>query len=83
MAFVDYGSEDTKKEDGPDLQNQHWKLYYDVTDDGKLHEKYKIKSPKKKNIHNQDLIIRSLMQDPNNQKNQRNRKDNGKLPWYE
>ena len=48
MAFVDYGSEDTKKEDGPDLQNQQWKIYYDVTADGKLHQKYKIKSPKNK-----------------------------------
>jgi hypothetical protein len=48
LAFVDYGSEDRKKADGPDLQNQNWKLYYDVTDDGKLHEKYKIKSPKNK-----------------------------------
>ena len=48
LAFVDYGSEDRKKEDGPDLENQHWKIYYDVTDDGKLHKKYKIKSPKGK-----------------------------------
>lgn len=48
LAFVDYGSEDRKKEDGPDLENQHWKIYYDVTDDGKLHKKYEIKSPKGK-----------------------------------
>jgi hypothetical protein len=48
LAFVDYGSEDRKKEDGPDVENQHWKIYYDVLDDGKLHKKYKIKSPKGK-----------------------------------
>ncbi|HKQ22778.1 MAG TPA: hypothetical protein VJS91_12105 [Nitrososphaeraceae archaeon] len=49
LAFVDYGSEDREKNDGPDLENQKWKLYFDVTDDGELHKKYKIKSPKGKN----------------------------------
>lgn len=45
LAFVDYGSEERKMAEGPDLGNQHWKLYFDVIDDGKLDEKYKIKSP--------------------------------------
>lgn len=45
LAFVDYGSEERKRAEGPDLEKQHWKLYFDVIDDGKLDEKYKIKSP--------------------------------------
>lgn len=42
LAFVDYGSEGISKEVGPDLKLQNWKLYYDVTDDGKLDEKVPI-----------------------------------------
>ena len=56
LAFVDYGSEDMSKEDGPDLENQNWKLYYDVTDDGILHKEYKIKNPKGKNYSNEEGV---------------------------
>jgi hypothetical protein len=47
LALVDYGSEvRNKKEDGPDLEKQDWRIYYDVTDDGKLHEKFEISNEK-------------------------------------
>jgi hypothetical protein len=46
LAFVDYGSQGKSKEEGPDPSLQNWKIYYDVTDDGKLHEKHNIKTPK-------------------------------------
>ena len=46
LAFVDYGSKDRSKADGPDLVKQDWEIYYDVTDDGKLHEKFNVKTPK-------------------------------------
>lgn len=36
IALIDYGSENRSKEDGPDLTLQNWKVYYDITDDGKL-----------------------------------------------
>lgn len=42
LAFVDYGSENNNKENDPNLEEQNWKIYYDVTDDGKLHERFKI-----------------------------------------
>lgn len=50
LALVDYGSEDRSKEDGPDLEKQDWKIYYDVTDDGKLDERDDI------DINNSDRI---------------------------
>lgn len=56
LAFVDYGSEDRKKEDGPELESQQWKLYFDVTDNGKLHQKYKIKSPNGKTYQNEKAV---------------------------
>lgn len=56
LAFVDYGSEDRKREDGPDLERQNWKIYYDVTDDGELDKKYEIKSPKGKNYPNEEGV---------------------------
>jgi hypothetical protein len=42
LSLIDYGSEGRSKEDGPDLNLQNWKVYYDVSDDGKLHERYDI-----------------------------------------
>ena len=36
IAFVDYGSYDRSKEEGPDLSAQDWIIYYDILDDGKL-----------------------------------------------
>ena len=56
LAFVDYGSEVRKKEEGPELENQQWKLYFDVTDDGKLHKKYEIKSPKGKKYQDEKRV---------------------------
>jgi hypothetical protein len=47
LALVDYGSEDRSKEDRPDLEKQDWKIYYDVTDDGRLDEKFEISNEKK------------------------------------
>lgn len=55
LAFVDYGSEGMSKQVGPDLKQQNWKLYYDVTDDGKLDEKYDID---KKDDYKKDKKIR-------------------------
>jgi hypothetical protein len=46
MALVDYGSEDVEQDDGPNLDNQQWKVYYDVTDDGELDEKFDISNKK-------------------------------------
>lgn len=42
VALIDYGSENRDKGQGPDLDNQQWKVYYDVTDDGKLDEIFEI-----------------------------------------
>jgi len=39
VAFVDYGSYDRSKEEGPDLDAQDWVIYYDIFDDGKLDER--------------------------------------------
>lgn len=39
IAFVDYGSEKNSKDEGPDPNLQNWKVYYDITDDGKLDER--------------------------------------------
>jgi hypothetical protein len=40
IALIDYGSENRGKEEGPDLTLQNWKVYYDITDDGKLDQKF-------------------------------------------
>jgi hypothetical protein len=47
LAFVDYGSENRTKEEGPDLANQKWKIYYDVFDDGRLDERFEISNENK------------------------------------
>jgi hypothetical protein len=57
LAFVDYGSEGTSKENGPDLSLQKWKLYYDVTDDGKLADKFEID-------HEQEYKAKSDVREP-------------------
>lgn len=36
LAFVDFGSQNRTKEEGPDSTLQNWKLYYDIFDDGNL-----------------------------------------------
>lgn len=43
LAFIDYGSEDRSKDEGPDVNMQKWKIYYDITDDGRLDESDNIK----------------------------------------
>jgi len=42
IALIDYGSENRSIGEGPDPNLQIWKVYYDVTDDGNLDEKYDI-----------------------------------------
>lgn len=39
IAFIDYGSYNRSKEEGPDLGLQRWRIYYDILDDGKLDQR--------------------------------------------
>jgi hypothetical protein len=56
LAFVDYGSRNRTKEEGPDLASQNWKLYYEVFDDGRLDERFEITHEEE---YREDEVVRS------------------------